>query len=391
MKIIQKEAGECGLIVVRYLIGKFYKNSKIGYLPLKNTCKNFLEIQQSLEDFGIFSEGLEITNHKEFLCNKKINPFIAQIEFKKEKHFIIVLKIIGKFALVYFPESGTKIISVKKLFNISTSNILYIRRFERKKKRVINLIKAKEVFNLTLLSLFSLTGIICFLQLLNNQKLQLFSFLLVPFILLLFYLTHFYNLKIFKRMDQEVFASYLEKNVSEREFYLVNQVKTSFIQSINNKITGVFILFFFVYYAIFSSLNQVLLVSLSYVTNMFFLMLFKNLNGKKILTINNLERDLLKEFDSKKYIMLDKLAINLTKTNELRKLISCVLILFYSFFFSLILKEGDFSGFILNFLTTIFITFYLEKTFTFFYKAKNPYLNFLSLDKSIYLEEKIYA
>ena len=192
-------------------------------------------------------------------------------------------------------------------------------------------------------------------------------------------------------MDQEVFASYLEKNVSEREFYLVNQVKTSFIQSINNKITGVFILFFFVYYAIFSSLNQVLLVSLSYVTNMFFLMLFKNLNGKKILTINNLERDLLKEFDSKKYIMLDKLAINLTKTNELRKLISCVLILFYSFFFSLILKEGDFSGFILNFLTTIFITFYLEKTFTFFYKAKNPYLNFLSLDKSIYLEEKIYA
>ncbi len=293
--------------------------------------------------------------------------------------------------MAYFPESGTKIISVKKLFNISTTNILYIRKFEKKKKRVINLIKAKEVFNLTLLSLFSLTGIICFLQLLNNQKLQLFSFLLVPFIFLLFYLTHFYNLKIFKRMDQEVFASYLEKNVSEREFYLVNQVKTSFIQSINNKITGVFILFFFVYYAIFSSLNQVLLVSLSYVTNMFFLMLFKNLNGKKILTINNLERDLLKEFDSKKYIMLDKLAINLTKTNELRKLISCVLILFYSFFFSLILKEGDFSGFILNFLTTIFITFYLEKTFTFFYKAKNPYLNFLSLDKSIYLEEKIYA
>ncbi len=293
--------------------------------------------------------------------------------------------------MAYFPESGTKIISVKKLFNISTTNILYIRKFEKKKKRVINLIKAKEVFNLTLLSLFSLVGIICFLQLLNNQKLQLFSFLLVPFILLLFYLTHFYNLKIFKRMDQEVFASYLEKNVSEREFYLVNQVKTSFIQSINNKITGVFILFFFVYYAIFSSLNQVLLVSLSYVTNMFFLMLFKNLNGKKILTINNLERDLLKEFDSKKYIMLDKLAINLTKTNELRKLISCVLILFYSFFFSLILKEGDFSGFILNFLTTIFITFYLEKTFTFFYKAKNPYLNFLSLDKSIYLEEKIYA
>lgn len=390
--ILQTNKNNCGEIVTRQVINKYYKSDSIACKKLENECSNLLEIKQSLEKYGISSTGYEIEDFNLFYNSKKKVEFITNIVSENKSHFVYCQKINKYYIKAFFPEVGNKIISIKKFKKMISGYILLIEKVNKLKQKKLTMLKQNDKITLSLICLFELVGISLFSVFIRIEKTKFFSLFLIPFIGILILCHYLIAIKISNNIDKNILVEYLTNSTDIQDYNQINKVKMNFINYFNNKNILICLFVFILINFIFISKELIVLFLICILSCCILNMIF-NLKVDSIFSnINLIQTDLYKSgvFNKEVFLEFNKSSKNIYSTVLLKNLIIYMLVLIFNIFYQFILNKVQIEELIGNSLFIIIVVSIINTSSLKLSKFNNPYNEFINLKSDIYKVEYLY-
>ena len=390
--IIQLKNDTCGEIVTRNVILQVYKSKKIACNKLINDCSSLLKIKESLNEYNIKAEGYFVEDFLLFYSSKKKIKFVTNLKIDNKSHFVICKKISRNFIKILFPEYGYKIMKVSKFLKYFSSNILIIETSKKVKKRKLNLIPKKQIISLCLISSIEVISCLIFFILFNSEKFKLFSFLTVPFILIIILCHHSLIIKYSNYLNNVFLEPYLTKNPSNEALKEATIVKNLFITYYNSLICLLFLSLFIIIYFFLFSLDKMILYLICFISGIIIEISFNKILFQKEKKIEIKESELFKDdtFNIDLFKTINEYGTKYAYLYKIKQFLIVLINITFILFKMFIDNKVDVLNLVSECVFINLILFYLLNLVSKLTKKQDPYSHFILLNKNIYEIESLF-
>ncbi len=130
-QIKQIDKSDCGFACLKIILAHFHRCSGFLFIDNKYRKMNFFEIKNELEKNYISCLGIKINN---LSLLKKRKFLIVQIKENETFHFVIFIKQVFKYVIIFDPKIGKRILKLNYFGKIFTCNLIMVKRKIRKVK-----------------------------------------------------------------------------------------------------------------------------------------------------------------------------------------------------------------------------------------------------------------
>lgn len=385
-QIKQIDKSDCGFTCLKIILAHFHHCS--GYLFVDNKYRrmNLLEIKNELGRNFLSSDGIKFTD---LSLLKKKKYLIVQIEENNAFHFVVFIKQISKYVLIFDPKAGKRILKFKYFEKIFTKNSIMVnKRIKKAKIKTLHLIEYRYLVSyISSICLdFGLAYLLTYFikSSINNSLLILiFTSALLNFILKIVILFA-YN----KKLDSKYLDELIKKRITLDEIEIVNTLKIDKInicKSVGQLFISTFIAYVLIsdnYIHVFSLLTLLLIMTISLLIGNNVLLIIKE-------EVSQLEKNYALNPSYNCYKKLKKKSFLLTSYLLLSKVGLIITIVFFVLFLFIFENKASFPYLIFCLFT--YYSFYqlisssirkisqiyldLKSSYCHYLKIKDKYLN----------------
>ncbi len=367
---------DCGFTSLKILLANIHKDKNYLFYPefekeYSLSLKNIIDIAKKE---NVILEGFDYQK-KEKLFEEKAGYSLAILENGSKLHMVFIKKISKNYVIILDPEFGRIRYSKKEFLNLWNGQILVMKSFLKKKlnykKRQNNFIYNLFFVFLVIVSHLLLLISLYFVRSNNNFLMPLLIFLLyLLFNLLIENILINSMFKFDKKIklilnnrENDKYKTYLDLqnykvNYLPRSIQITNLIMTfissSFILGIN------------------SYLNLFAILGILFLKIIFTLSL-NNFKKKKKIELSILEFNFKnnKNFDSKKYDLINKNSYMVLRIEEVSKIITIGIIFFITILLTSFQKSITLNFLLFHFFAFLFINDNLDKIFSFLLNDKD--------------------
>ncbi len=276
-QIKQIDKSDCGVACLKILLSYFHHCKGFLFIDSNYRKMNLLEIKKELEKYSLSCDGVKFTD---LSLLKKKRYLIAQIKENDLFHFVVFIKQLSNFVIIFDPKVGKRILKFKYFEKIFTGNSIMVnKRLKKVKIKTPHLIEYRYLVSY-LSSICLDFGLAYLLTYFINSSINNSLLILVFFSALLNFIFKIVILFAYnKRLDSLYLNELIKKRICIDEIENVNSLK---INKINIcKTTGQIFISFFIAFVLINDnyIHVVFLICL------LLIMIFSLLVGDNIFLI----------------------------------------------------------------------------------------------------------
>ena len=373
-----KQIGEkdCGFTSLKILLANIHKDKNYLFYPefekeYSLSLKNIIDIAKKE---NVILEGY-VYDNKEKLFQEKQKYSLVILENNSKLHMVFVKKITKHFVLILDPEYGKIKYTKKEFLKYWNGQILIVKSYLRK-KFAYKRIKKNPFYNVLTSILVVIAHVLLLTSLYFVKSSNNFLMPLLIFLSYLLFNLFIENLiiNIMYRFDNKIKSIIKNRNNDKYKTYCdLQQYKVNYFVR-NIQITNLIMNFL--------SLTFILGIN-SYlnICAILFILFFKltiscctkNLKKKKVIELNYLENSFKndKNFDLKKYNLINKNSYFILKIEEFIKVITIAIIFFITILLTSFQKTISLNFLLFHFFAFLFLNETLDKIFNFLFDEKD--------------------
>jgi len=367
--IYQINKNECGFSCIKMLLASLYKDSRYLYLPHKkdiNEQYSLLELKDIAKEYGLILSGYLVKDYSSLISSNR--PFILVKKLSNgDKHCVLVKKIIfKKFAYVYDPAVGKKIVRVSKLFELENEGVEVL-KFEGLNKmdfkyQIDPLVSKKNRVTLLLIEVLLILSFFLSAYFVNEKSHFLYPIILIVVGCIFSILYKSQTYIILKKFDDDyIRCTYDENKKVKRDNYnLMHLTKSGLFTSTNNIILTLSsalavntILILQNYYSIFVLLTSLVVIVIDY---LFITPRIKNRATElEFMESNLLDKDNMSSDEYfEAYSQVKEKTYKIAGLIDMKRLISIFILLIVVFLMTAMGEKADISYVLFYFAMSLF-------------------------------------
>lgn len=378
----QNGKNNCGETVVRNILRIKLHRREAYFYEIKNDCKTFLEMKETLKMYNASVKGYVYDNYK-FLKNIKHN-YIERLKIDDKYHYVIVIKRLIFGIFIFDPAIGYRYILKSNFLKLSTHEILDCSITNKREIPRFKLLNMKEKVLLFIINLCEFIALLGLLTIKFISTQFIVSIVILSILFVMYVLHKSYILTLSNRLDLRVIYPYIQVEKSREDYVKINDFKVSYLKNYNDKITSIFVLVFTLIYCIFLDVKTVIFITILSLLLGAVYYSFNKIISIKNYTVFELENEFLN--DDKRELNKFKNIISESKSYAVFYVVlkSVILLLIFTFISLFNMENYNFLSVI---FATIFYNFLFESVVNLFssFSLKNE-----GLSEIMHVSSKIY-